>query len=141
MSAKSKPLLRTVAACAGKVPPELEDRFYTLLRLPNGTWKTTYRRRLDDLNDWLLDFLPRGRPLEVMDVAVSSGISTVEWSEQLSANGIQHRLVAGDLAIDGWLVSWGKRGAVLFDHARQEPLLLELGPKTVSLLSDRVPIR
>jgi len=107
--------------------PETERRFFGKVLLPNGTWKTTYPNRLDDLNERLLELLPPGRELELMDVAVSSGVSTLEWSDQLRANGIQHRLVAGDLYPQGWLTSWGSWLAVLFDAGNREPLLFELG--------------
>jgi hypothetical protein len=63
-----------------------------------------------------------------MDVAVSSGVSTLEWSDQLTAAGLRHRLVAGDLYPQGWLTSWGGWLAVLFDGSNREPLLLEVGP-------------
>jgi hypothetical protein len=72
-----------------------------------------------------------------MDVAVSSGVSTLEWSDHLSANGFQHKLIAGDLVIDGWLMSWGGWFAVLLDGSGQEPLLLEIGPVTRPVQSDR----
>jgi hypothetical protein len=117
--------------------PEMERRFFTKVRLPNGTFKMTYRRRLDDLNERLLGFLPHDRPLTIMDVAVSSGISTIEWSDDLKAHGIQHKMVAGDLITDGWLTSWGMSLAVLFDSGGRNPLLLEVGSLTVPVRSDR----
>ena len=125
----------------GSRTPEAERRFFAKLRLPNGTWKTTYPNRLDDLNQRLLEFLPRGRRLDVMDVAVSSGVSTLEWSDQLASNGFHHRLVAGDLIIEGRLRSWGGRLAVLFDDSGEEPLLLEVGPVTLPVRSERWLIR
>ena len=108
------------------VYPAIEKAFRTEVCLPNGTWRTTYPHRLDDVNDWLLGYLPAGRCLQAMDVAVSSGISTLEWAEQLSANGIEHHLVAGDLLTDGRLVGWPGRVSVLLDD-RGSPLLLEIG--------------
>ena len=125
----------------GSRTPEAERRFFAKLRLPNGTWKTTYSNRLDDLNQRLLEFLPRDRRLDVMDVAVSSGVSTLEWSDQLVANGFHHRLVAGDLITEGRLRSWGSWLAVLFDDSEEEPLLLEVGPVTLPVRSERRLIR
>ena len=121
----------------GEASPEVEKIFFAKLRLPNGTWKTTYPHRLDDLNDLLLPHLPRDRALAVMDVAVSSGVSTLEWAEQLSANGIEHRLVAADLITDGWLKSWGECVAVLFDDSGRDPLLLEVGQAMLPIRSER----
>src|ERR1035438_4568778 len=59
----------------------LEAQFFQRVLLPNGTFKTTASRRLDDLNDFLLPYLRQlaDRPLRIMDVGASSGVSTVEW--------------------------------------------------------------
>jgi hypothetical protein len=121
------PLALAVCGEGADPSPETEQRFFGKVLLPNGTWKTTYPNRLDDLNERLIELLPRDRELELMDVAVSSGVSTVEWSDQLRANGVRHRLVAGDLYPEGWLTSWGGWLAVLFDAGNREPLLFELG--------------
>src|SRR5207302_9211234 len=50
---------------------ELEELFFHSLGLRNGTRKTTWRHRLDDLNALVQQHLPPQRPLEIMDVAVS----------------------------------------------------------------------
>lgn len=131
------PLALAVCEEGAEPSPETERRFFAKLRLPNGTWKTTYPKRLDDVNETLLGLLPEGRRLELMDVAISSGISTVEWSDQLLANGIEHRLVAGDIAPAGRLMSLGGWFAVLFDGSGRQPLLLELGPLTLPVRSSR----
>jgi hypothetical protein len=121
------PLALAVCGEGADPSPETERRFFGKVLLPNGTWKTTYPNRLDDLNERLLEFLPRDRELELMDVAVSSGVSTIEWSDQLRANGVPHSLVAGDLFPEAWLTSWGSWLAILFDGGNREPLLFELG--------------
>ncbi|HKT83505.1 MAG TPA: hypothetical protein VJQ84_06675 [Solirubrobacterales bacterium] len=131
------PLALAVCAEGADPSPEVERRFFAKVRLPNGTWKTTYPDRLDDLNRLLGELLPRGRELELMDVAVSSGISTVEWSDQLRAEGVPHRLLGGDIHPDGRLLSWGGWFAVLFDAAGREPLLLEAGSLTLPVRSAR----
>jgi SAM-dependent methyltransferase len=123
------------------VSPEDERRFFAKLRLPNGTWKTTYRHRLDDLNEWLLDFLDHDRRLDVMDVGISSGVATLEWSDQLLGSGVSHTLVAGDLDTDAYLASWGEWLAVLFNGDGTEPLLLEVGPVSLPMRSDRRLVR
>src|SRR5580704_1783814 len=62
-----------------------EAAFFASLRLRNGTFKTTDHHRLDDLNmlvigEWQkLDRKPR----QIMDVGVSSGISSLEWADAL----------------------------------------------------------
>lgn len=134
------PLAPAVCGVGADPSPETERRFFAKVRVPNGTWKTTYRNRLDDLNRELIELLPRGRVVEAMDIAVSSGVSTVEWSEQMEAGGVRHRLVAGDLDPDARLLSAGPL-AVLYDAAGRVPLLLELGPLALPLYSDRRPVR
>jgi hypothetical protein len=121
------PLALAVCGEGADPSPETERRFFAKVLLPNGTWKTTYPNRLGDLNERLLEFLPRDRELELMDVAVSSGVSTLEWSDQLQADGVRHRLIAGDLYPEGWLTSWGGWLAILFDGGNREPLLFEVG--------------
>jgi hypothetical protein len=71
-------------------------RFFARVRLPNGVYKTTSAHRLDDVNAIVARLLPTGRALELMDVAVSWGRTTVEWSEQLE---LPHRIIAGDVAV------------------------------------------
>jgi hypothetical protein len=134
------PLAPAVCGERAEPTPEDERRFFAKLRLPNGTWKTTYPKRLDDLNLKLLEHLPRDRELELMDVGVSSGVSTVEWSDQLRASGVAHRLLAGDLYPAGRLLTLGGL-AVLFDDSGREPLLLEAGPLSLPLRSDRRAVR
>jgi hypothetical protein len=95
----------------------LEDGFFGALRLPvNGTYKTTSHRRLDDLNELVLRHLPPQRPLQIMDVAVSSGVSTAEWAIQLRAAGVAHRMVAGDLVVRAFLIEVAKSFRVLVDR-------------------------
>lgn len=93
--------------------PQLEDAFFRALLLRNGTFKTTWHNRLDDLNALIERFLPGERPLEIMDVAVSSGISTIEWLDALERAGLECRMTAGDAIIDAFLVTVGPlRGLV-----------------------------
>jgi hypothetical protein len=94
---------------------ELEDAFFRAVRLANGTYKTTRTERLSDLNRLVERHLPNHRPLNIKDVAVSSGVSTVEWSNELRESGIDHKLTATDLTIAGLLVGFTDRLRVLFD--------------------------
>lgn len=95
--------------------PQLEDSFFHSLVLRNGTFKTTWHHRLDDLNVMVEPFLPSDKPLDILDVAVSSGISTIEWLDFLERAGIECRMTAGDAVIDASLVTVGPlRG--LFDR-------------------------
>lgn len=94
---------------------ELEPAFFRAIRLSNGTFKTTNAARLCDLNELVEQHLPVRRPLNIKDVAVSSGVSTAEWSEQLRASGIEHRMTATDLTISALLVSITDQLRILFD--------------------------
>jgi len=97
-------LIRDVFGDGATPSVDAEFQLFTRMRLPSGVHKTTEARRLDDLNERALRVLPADRPLDLMDVAVSTAITTLEWSEQLAAAGIDHRLLAGDSHIDAtWL--------------------------------------
>jgi hypothetical protein len=93
----------------------LERAFFSTLVVQNGTFKTTNHRRLDNLNELVQKHLPTDRPLKVMDVAVSSGISTAEWMTFLESAGVEYDMVAGDLFVQGFLVSLGNGLNVLVD--------------------------
>ncbi len=96
--------------------PRYEEAFFNEIWVRHGTSKTTYRHRLDDLNPLIEPLLPPDRPLDLLDVAVSSGVSTVEWIQSLTRAGIPHRMVAGDAVIDAYLLSFGKRVRALADR-------------------------
>jgi hypothetical protein len=94
---------------------ELERAFFSNIIVRNGTFKTTNHRRLDDLNELVQKYLPSARPLQLMDVAVSSGISTGEWVAFLERAAVGCRIVAGDLFINGFLISVDDNLRVLVD--------------------------
>ena len=92
-----------------------ERAFFRSIRLKNGTYKTTYSHRLDSLNEIVNAALPPQRPLEIMDVAASSGIATLEWMDSLREAGIDYRMTAGDLCVRAFLLSFGRSLNVLVD--------------------------
>jgi hypothetical protein len=106
----------------GELPEEparieaLESVFFMSVGLPNGTWKTTSHHRLDDLNALVLQHLPAHRPLEVMDVACSSGVSSVEWLESLQAAGVDCRMTAGDASVNAFVLSISRNLHALVDR-------------------------
>ena len=102
-----------------------ELEFFRRVRLKNGVAKTTHAARLDDLNVALLPLLPAARPLELMDVAISSGISTLEWMHSLSGAGVEFRMVAGDVSLKAYLLSYGRLVEVLLDK-NGHPLHIDL---------------
>jgi SAM-dependent methyltransferase len=118
-------VLRDVYADVAVRSDDTERRFFSRVKLRSGVFKTTESHRLDDVNRLAAQLLPDKRPLELMDVAISSGITTLEWSQQLTAAGIAHHLVAGDSNIEGeWLSFAGVD--VLLDGDRREVLFADL---------------
>jgi hypothetical protein len=110
---------------------DAEHRLFSRVRLPTGVLKTTEPQRLDDVNQLVLPLLPSDGMLELMDVAASTGITSLDWSEELTAAGIEHHLVCGDSHIEAeWLPLPGV-GDVLLDCDRQELLFLELFGRAV----------
>jgi hypothetical protein len=94
-----------------------ERAFFHAIRLKNGTYKTTYSHRLDTVNEIVNRLLASRRPVEIMDVAVSSGVGTLEWMESLDRAGIQYRMTAGDLCVKAFLLSFGQFLNVLVDKS------------------------
>jgi hypothetical protein len=110
-----------------------ERVFFTGLQLSNGTFKTTADRRLDDVNELVTTLLlPCDSQLRIMDVAVSSGVSTAEWSDHLLAHGIDHRMTAGDAEPEGVLLHIRRRAAILW-QSDGYPLALQLGRRCIYL--------
>jgi hypothetical protein len=99
------------------IQEELERMFFATLRQCNGTYKYTYANRLDDLNSLVAGLLPLPRPLRLMDVAVSSGITTLDWVNSLDRLGIQYTITAGDLNFSAYLLSLGRHLNVLVDSS------------------------
>lgn len=98
----------------------LRETFFRRLRLPGGVTKRTRRGRLADLDALVAELLRRApRPddatLELMDVGVSSGVTTLDWSEALRKSGFEFSLLAGDLTPRGWLMPLARRVEVLLD--------------------------
>jgi hypothetical protein len=63
----------------------LEEKFFCSLRMSYGVYKKTSALRLDDVNKALIALFQKlgVAPNAYLDVAVSSGISTMEWFESL----------------------------------------------------------
>jgi hypothetical protein len=118
--------LRDVYDGVGAADRDEAQRFFSRVRLPSGVFKATEPHRLDDLNRLAQPLLPSDRPLELMDVAVSTGITSLEWSEQLAAAGIEHRMLCGDSHVEGAWLQLAGLGDALLDHDRREILFLEL---------------
>jgi hypothetical protein len=100
------------ALVASETSPEeqraLERKLFARVALTNGTFKTTYPNRLDDINEAFCPHLARltDRPIRIMDVGASSGISTIEWYEYLSRAGIDCDITGSDVMIYASLLTF-----------------------------------
>ena len=88
-----------------------EKEFFSSVRLSNGVFKTTSSLRLDDVNKTLIALFQKlgVAPKTFLDVAVSSGISTIEWFESLQHARLKPSMTATDLTMTAYLVrlcSW-----------------------------------
>lgn len=120
------------AGSSGGVDPAEEARFYRSLKMRNGTFKTTRPHRFDDINPQLMDLLRTrvpGAP-KVLDVGVSTGISTVELVAAFRAAGLAPAFTATDLYLAGHLVRLGGGLTVLTDR-RGWPLQYEMGGRVM----------
>jgi len=84
----------------------MEKEFFSSIRLSNGVHKTTSPLRLDDANQRLIAVFQKlgVAPKTFLDVAVSSGISTIEWFESLQQAQLRPSMTATDLTMTAYLV-------------------------------------
>ncbi|MGA3028408.1 MAG: hypothetical protein ABSF98_26985 [Bryobacteraceae bacterium] len=79
-----------------------EDISFTL-RISNGTFRTTFRARFCDVDAvamrWMERFFPAGAELRVEDRAVSHGLTSWEWAEQLFPIFPRARFEASDILL------------------------------------------
>lgn len=73
----------------------------------NKVYKTTSYDRFADVNPYLVQQLRTDRLSEVkiLDIGVSSGVSTIELYDDLHAGGLSPAMVATDILVDAFLVS------------------------------------
>ncbi|HLJ88816.1 MAG TPA: hypothetical protein VKZ53_18500 [Candidatus Angelobacter sp.] len=107
---------------ASPYDPAIEREFFSGILLPCGMFKTTYQHRLDDINQRILPLLANTsrRPLDIMDVGVSSGVSTQEWSDHLRAAGVEANMIGTDSCLRVRLLTFGPIEAILDD--RNKPI-------------------
>jgi len=100
---------------AQTLTPEQEAAFFNRIRPTNGVYKLTADHRMDDLNEIVLSRWDATafRPKEIMDVGVSSGITTVEWLESLSGSGLKVHMVATDVSLSAYVVPLWPRAYAL----------------------------
>lgn len=89
-----------------QLTPRMEEDFFSSLMTRNKTYKTTFHNRFSDINTMLREYLLRHGPSapRIMDVGVSSGISTVELYDDLNQGGLEAEILATDILVDASLV-------------------------------------
>lgn len=91
---------------ANQLTPEMEETFFTSLMTGNKTYKTTFHARFADINRDLVDELRSGRmrASRVLDIGISSGISTLELYEDLQLREHAAEVVGTDILVDALLM-------------------------------------
>jgi hypothetical protein len=111
---------------------DVEDAFFTHLRLASGVFKTTRRGRFDDTFPLLFSALaPSTTKLRCLDVACSSGVATVELHRALLARGIVAETVGTDLVIRATHAELPDGTALLVD-SDGNVLRVELGGASIA---------
>jgi hypothetical protein len=106
----------------------IERAFFAGLLLRNGVYKTTEERRMDSLFPLLARHARAlaARPLRVLDIACSSGVTTVELDRALAGAGFEVETTGTDLTLAADYVVRDD-GAALFFDTRGAVLQVELG--------------
>jgi hypothetical protein len=107
---------------------EVERAFFAGLLLRNGIYKTTEAHRMDELLPLVVQHartLP-GPTLRVLDVACSSGVTTVELHRALMDAGLSAETTGTDLTMNADYVVREDGAAMLFDSTGRL-LQVELG--------------
>jgi hypothetical protein len=113
---------RFLNAGPGGIGAHEEARFFASIRLANGVFKTTDTQRMT-----ALDRLIAGRAAadgfaepEVLDVGVSSGVTTLELRDALKAAALRPRIVALDAAVEARLLDVAPGRRVLQDSSGRD---------------------
>lgn len=103
---------------AEQATPQSEETFFTSVMVRNGTYKTTFPGRFADVDDAIIRLLDRRviSARNVLDVAVSSGTSTLDLAEKLRAHGRQAHITATDILLDVRIVRVFPRCYAMLDE-------------------------
>jgi hypothetical protein len=101
------------SATPAELDPETEDKFFCAIRTSNRTTKQTASGRFKSLNDKLLARIKGSRIDEVLDVGISSGVTTIDLVEALRGIGAAPLVTATDRWSHGVLVPVGWNCAAL----------------------------
>ena len=103
-----------------------EHDSFTYFRLYNKTFRTTKVNRLDDVNVLANNYIPETRPLQVLDLAISSGITSVEWKNILDKDGIENNYLATDATLYGTRVKLGPLTLLFEEVNNKKQYLLQV---------------
>jgi SAM-dependent methyltransferase len=84
---------------------KLERSFFQSVCLPNGTHKTTAPGRLKDVDQIIYEHLDNKKTVRLLDVGISSGITTIELLRHLESRHIQTYGTGVDISVRGYLTS------------------------------------
>lgn len=96
-----------------------ESDFFCYLQLRNGTFKSTTSDRLTDVNNATTSYFStiENPPRSFLDVAVSSGVSTDEWYENLLKAGFKGvEMLGTDSTLHAYLIEFNKYFRVLVQN-------------------------
>src|SRR5436190_438083 len=103
MSMTSAPSARRVFLDPPSQHPDqqaaVERAFFRSICLPNGSHKTTAAGRLNDVDVFLAALLRPRQDVRLLDVGISSGVTTAELIDHLHANGHRVEAVGMDLRV------------------------------------------
>lgn len=100
-----------------RVTAQMEHEFFCSIMVRNRTWKTTFHGRFREVNERLISEVGAGRVrvASILDVGVSSGISTLELYNDISSRGYETHIVGTDLFTHAYLVRVGTSCHALVD--------------------------
>jgi hypothetical protein len=92
------------------VSRQAENELYRSIKTSNGTRKSTEPHRLHLIDDLLFDTVSRLKliPRCVMDVGVSSGVTTLEWMREFDKRDLPVTMIATDLAMKVYMFQIGR---------------------------------
>ena len=97
-----------------------EARFFESICMPNGTRKTTSTGRLRDVDTAVVSQLAKGASVNLLDIGISSGVTTDELIAELTSHGHQVQGVGIELSVHAYLrrilgidVLFDRQGSVL----------------------------
>lgn len=105
------------------------------LRTSNGTFRTTFRQRFQDVDAaamrWMERFYAPESELEIQDRAVSTGLTSWEWAGRVFQKFPRCRFEASDILIE--LIELSRRGEAYILEPNGRPLQYVKPPFAVSL--------